>query len=187
MDYKVVLASKSPRRQELLKQIVPNFAIRTKEVDETYPSELRGAQVVEYLAELKSSAFASDLATDELLITADTIVCVDGCVLGKPANRTDAIAMLQKLSGRAHHVYTGVCIKTTQKQRIFSVDTEVWFAQLTNDEILHYVDTYKPFDKAGAYGIQEWIGYIGIERINGSYFNVVGLPVQRLYAELKVF
>ena len=139
------------------------------------------------MAKLKASAFEGELAENQLLITADTIVWIDNQVLGKPKDRAVAIEMLHQLSGRKHTVYTGVCLKTTQKERVFSAATDVFFRQLSDDEIAYYVDTYKPFDKAGSYGIQEWIGYVGIERIDGSYFNVMGLPVQRLYQELKKF
>lgn len=185
--YKFVLASKSPRRQELLKGIVPEFDIMLRDTAESYPDTLQGAQIVEHLAKLKASAFEGELADNQLLITADTIVWIDNQVLGKPQNRAVAIEMLRQLSGRKHTVYTGVCLKTTQKERMFSAATDVYFRQLSDDEIAYYVDTYKPFDKAGSYGIQEWIGYVGIERIDGSYFNVMGLPVQRLYQELKKF
>ena len=185
--YRVVLASKSPRRQALLKEIVPEFSIMLRDTAETYPPTLVGAQIVEHLAGLKASAFDGELADDQLLITADTIVWLDGSVLGKPKDRSEAIDMLQRLSGCKHTVYTGVCLKTTQKTRVFSVATDVFFRQLDQSEITYYVDTYKPFDKAGSYGIQEWIGYVGVERIEGSYFNVMGLPVQRLYQELKMF
>ena len=185
--YKFVLASKSPRRQELLKGIVPEFDIMLRDTAESYPETLQGAQIVEHLAKLKASAFEGELAENQLLITADTIVWIDNQVLGKPKDRAVAIEMLHQLSGRKHTVYTGVCLKTTQKERVFSAATDVYFRQLSDDEIAYYVDTYKPFDKAGSYGIQEWIGYVGIERIDGSYFNVMGLPVQRLYQELKKF
>ena len=185
--YKFVLASKSPRRQELLKGIVPEFDIMLRDTAESYPDTLQGAQIVEHLAKLKASAFEGELAENQLLITADTIVWIDNQVLGKPKDRAVAIEMLHQLSGRKHTVYTGVCLKTTQKERVFSAATDVYFRQLSDDEIAYYVDTYKPFDKAGSYGIQEWIGYVGIERIDGSYFNVMGLPVQRLYQELKKF
>ncbi|MBR5958105.1 MAG: septum formation protein Maf [Salinivirgaceae bacterium] len=185
--YKFVLASKSPRRQELLKGIVPEFDIMLRDTAESYPDTLQGAQIVEHLAKLKASAFEDELADNQLLITADTIVWIDNQVLGKPKNRAVAIEMLRQLSGCKHTVYTGVCLKTTQKERVFSAATDVYFRQLSDDEIAYYVDTYKPFDKAGSYGIQEWIGYVGIERIDGSYFNVMGLPVQRLYQELKKF
>lgn len=185
--YEVVLASKSPRRQALLKEIVPEFSVQLRNTAETYPPSLKGAQIVEHLAKLKASAFEGELADSQLLITADTIVWIDDMVLGKPKDRSGAIAMLRQLSGRKHTVFTGVCLKTNQKEQVFSVATDVFFRQLGDDEITYYVDNYKPFDKAGSYGIQEWIGYVGVERIEGSYFNVMGLPVQRLYQELKKF
>ena len=185
--YKVVLASKSPRRQALLKEIVPEFSIMLRDTAETYPPTLKGAQIVEHLANLKASAFDGELADNQLLITADTIVWIDDMVLGKPKDRSGAIAMLRQLSGHKHTVFTGVCLKTNQKKSVFSVATDVFFRPLDDSEITYYVDTFKPFDKAGSYGIQEWIGYVGVERIDGSYFNVMGLPVQRLYQELKKF
>lgn len=185
--YDVVLASKSPRRQALLKEIVPEFSVQLRNTAETYPPTLKGAQIVEHLAKLKASAFEGELADSQLLITADTIVWIDDMVLGKPKDRSGAIAMLRQLSGHKHTVFTGVCLKTNQKEQVFSVATDVFFRQLGDDEIIYYVDNYQPFDKAGSYGIQEWIGYVGVERIEGSYFNVMGLPVQRLYQELKKF
>ena len=185
--YEVILASKSPRRQALLKEIVPEFSIMLRDTAETYPATLKGAQIVEHLANLKASAFDGELIDNQLLITADTIVWIDDMVLGKPKDRSGAIAMLQQISGRKHTVYTGVCLKTNQKKRMFSVATDVFFRSLSEDEIEYYVDKYQPFDKAGSYGVQEWIGYVGVERIEGSYFNVMGLPVQRLYQELKEF
>lgn len=186
-SYDYILASKSPRRQMLLKEIVPNFEIQFCDVEEHYPDTLKGAQIVEYLANLKASAFDGKLADKQLLITADTIVWIDNQVLGKPKDHADAVRMLSLLSGQKHTVFTGVCLKTNFKQHVFSSSTDVYFRQLTNQEIEYYIDTYKPFDKAGSYGIQEWIGYIGIERIDGSYFNVMGLPVQKLYTELQKF
>ena len=185
--YKVVLASKSPRRQALLKEIVPEFSIMLRDTAETYPPTLAGGQIVEHLAKLKASAFDGELADNQLLITADTIVWIDNMVLGKPKDRSEAIDMLKRLSGRRHTVFTGVCVKTTNKTKVFNVATDVFFRQLDDSEIAYYVDNYKPFDKAGSYGVQEWIGYVGVERIEGSYFNVMGLPVQRLYQELKEF
>ncbi|MDE7074496.1 MAG: Maf family nucleotide pyrophosphatase, partial [Odoribacter sp.] len=140
-----------------------------------------------YLSRLKAQAFISELQADELLITADTVVCIGGEILGKPAGRKEAVKMLQRLSGNRHTVVTGVSLTTATSQRTFSVQTEVYFKELTEEEITYYVDTYQPFDKAGAYGIQEWIGYIGITRIDGSFYNVMGLPVQRLYEELQKF
>ena len=185
--YKVVLASKSPRRQALLKEIVPEFSIMLRDTAETYPPTLVGGQIVEHLAKLKASAFDGELADNQLLITADTIVWIDNMVLGKPKDRSEAIDMLKRLSGRRHTGVTGVWVKTTNKTKVFNVATDVFFRQLDDSEIAYYVDNYKPFDKAGSYGVQEWIGYVGVERIEGSYFNVMGLPVQRLYQELKEF
>lgn len=185
--YEVVLASKSPRRQELLKSIIPNFCVMVRETDEHYPSTLVGGEIPMYIAQVKAKEFETDLLDNQLLITADTIVWIDGKVLGKPQSREEAIAMLQMLSGKKHTVFTGVCIKTTAKESTFNVATDVYFRNLDISEIEFYVDMYKPFDKAGAYGIQEWIGYVGVERIDGSYFNVMGLPTQRLYKELKQF
>ena len=185
--YDFILASKSPRRQMLLKEIVPEFEIRLRDTDESYPDTLQGAQIVEHIAKVKAAAFEGELAENQLLITADTIVWIDNMVLGKPKDRDEAVQMLNQLSGRKHTVYTGVCVKTTSRERVFSAASDVFFRKLDDDEIAYYIDHCKPFDKAGAYGIQEWIGYIGIERIEGSYFNVMGLPVQRLYSELKQF
>lgn len=185
--YRVVLASKSPRRQALLREIVPNFEIMLRDTEETYPASFQGAQIVEHLAQLKASAFVGEMAENQLLITADTIVWIDGMVLGKPKGRENAIEMLRRLSGRKHSVFTGVSIMTNAKQRVFSDSTDVYFRELDDAEIIYYVDNYKPYDKAGSYGIQEWIGYMGVSRIDGSYFNVMGLPVHRLYEELKDF
>ncbi len=184
---KIILASKSPRRQQMLADLGLDCEIRTKEVEEVYPSHLQLEEIPVYLAELKAKAFQEDLQDDELVITADTIVCVDNQVLGKPKDRADAVKMLQLLSGRSHQVISGVCLMSNHKQKSFATTTKVYFKNLTSDEIDYYIDNYKPFDKAGAYGIQEWIGYIGIERIEGSYYNVVGLPIQRLYEEIKNF
>ncbi len=161
------------------------FEVRLKEVEEVYPPELPAEQVPEYLARLKAEPFRSELRAGECLITADTIVCLEGVPLGKPADRADAIRMLGALSGRKHTVISGVCLTAADRQKSWSVATDVYFTGLSIEEIEHYIDTCKPFDKAGAYGIQEWIGYIGIERIEGSFYNVIGLPVQSLYRELK--
>lgn len=184
MNYKLILASTSPRRQQLMKEAGFDFEIRTKNTEETYPLELPAGQVPEYLARLKAAAFDGELQVQELLITADTIVCIHAKVVGKPKDRQDAIDMLKELSGNKHTVVTGVCLATATWKKSFSVFTDVYFRKLTEQEIVYYVDTFKPLDKAGAYGIQEWIGYVGIERIDGSFYNVMGLPVQRLYEEL---
>ena len=184
--YKVILASNSPRRKELLSGLGIDYEVRTlPDVDESYPETLQGGDIPLYIAREKAAAYRDLMQADELMITADTIVWLDGRVLGKPRDREDALLMLRNLSGRTHEVFTGVCITTTEWQRSFSAQTEVRFAQLTEEEICWYVDHYRPMDKAGAYGVQEWIGFVGVEYISGSYFNIMGLPVQRLYRELK--
>lgn len=186
--YRIILASNSPRRKELLAGLGVDYEVRTlPDVDESYPLSLQGADIPLFISKVKADAYKSLLKPDELMITADTIVWMDGIVLGKPLNRFGAIEMLRRLSGQTHHVYTGVTITTANRQHSFAVGTEVKFANLTDEEIVYYVDTYQPMDKAGAYGVQEWIGYIGVENISGSYFNVMGLPVQRLYRELLNF
>lgn len=186
-DYQIILASKSPRRHEMLKELGLIFEIRTKEVEEIYPEGLEPEQIPVYLSELKAKALEKDLASNELVITADTIVCVDEWILGKPKDRDDAVKMLNALSDRSHQVISGVCIMSKEKKVSFSSVTNVHFKALSEEEINYYIDNYKPYDKAGAYGIQEWIGFIGIDEIEGSYFNVVGLPIQRLYQELIKF
>lgn len=182
-SYKIILASQSPRRRELLAGLGLDFtAPVVSGVDETYPDNLPAAAVPEYIAQKKATGYA--VKDNELLITADTLVRADTEILGKPKNADEARRMLQLLSGRSHQVTTGVCMKTVSKEVHFSVTTEVTFKRLTTDEIDYYVTRYKPFDKAGAYGIQEWIGYIGVTSLHGSYYNVMGLPVQRIYQEL---
>lgn len=184
--YKVILASNSPRRKELLAGLGVDYEIRTlPDVDESYPETLQGAEIPQYIAKEKADAYVSMMQPGELMITADTIVWLDGRVLGKPVDREDALGMLRVMSGRAHDVFTGVCITTTEWQRSFTAQTEVRFATLTEDEMAYYVDKFHPMDKAGAYGVQEWIGFIGVENISGSYYNIMGLPVQRLYNELR--
>ncbi|MCD7900478.1 MAG: Maf-like protein [Bacteroides sp.] len=184
--YKLVLASNSPRRQELLKGLGVDFKVRVlSDLEESFPKKLQGEDIPLYIARSKAQAYKADIHTDELLITADTIVWLDGDVLGKPEDRDDAIQMLHKLSGKTHQVITGVCLTTTEWQKSFAVVTEVTFTILTNEEITYYVDQYQPMDKAGSYGIQEWIGFVGVENITGSFYNVMGLPIQRLYQELK--
>lgn len=186
-DYKIILASNSPRRRELLAGLGLAFEVRVLEgVDERYPESLPADDVAEYIAAEKAEAYRSVMQSDELLITADTVVICDGEVLGKPVDEADACRMLRQLSGKTHHVVTGVCLTTTNDQRRFSVTTEVTFKPLTDSEIRYYVDNYHPLDKAGAYGIQEWIGYIGCTGLRGSYYNVMGLPVQRIYTELAI-
>lgn len=184
--YRIILASNSPRRKELLSGLGVEYEIRTlPDVDESYPDALQGGDIPLYIAHEKAAAYRELLQPDELMITADTIVWLDGRVLGKPRDREDALQMLRDMSGRAHEVFTGVCLTTTAWQRSFTSQTEVRFASLTEEEIIWYVDKFHPMDKAGAYGVQEWIGYVGVEYIAGSYFNIMGLPVQRLYRELK--
>lgn len=183
---KLILASNSPRRKELLAGLGYPYEVRIlKDIDESYPDELRGSEIAAHISRAKANVYALSMAPDELIITADTIVCLDEKVLGKPTDEAEAIAMIQSLSGRTHQVYTGVTLTTKNEQRSFVSRSDVTFAALTDEEIRHYVTHYRPMDKAGAYGIQEWIGYIGVERIDGSYYNVMGLPVQRLYRELK--
>lgn len=183
--YKVILASNSPRRKQLLAGLGVDYEVRTlPDVDESYPSSLQGADIPLYISQEKANAYRAMLQPGELMITADTIVWLHGEVLGKPADRAEALAMLHRLSGCTHEVFTGVTLTTTEWQRSFAAQTEVRFAELSDEEITYYVDQFRPMDKAGAYGVQEWIGYIGVENISGSYFNIMGLPVQRLYREL---
>lgn len=183
--YKVILASGSPRRRELMVGLGVNYEVRIlPDVDESYPDTLQGEEIPLYIAKEKADAYIPMMQPDELIITADTIVWLDGEVLGKPRDREDALQMLRTMSGRTHKVFTGVCITTTDWQRSFTAQTEVRFATLSEDEIIYYVDNFKPMDKAGAYGVQEWIGFIGVENISGSYYNIMGLPVQKLYREL---
>lgn len=194
--YHLILASKSPRRQFLLKELGLDFVIRTKDTDESFPKKLKGKQIALYLCKKKAEAFRDELKKNDLLITADTIVWIGNKVLNKPANYKEAVKMLKMLSGKMHTVYTGVCITSPptppHKGRgatasSFVVSTKVFFKKLTSQEIDFYVTNYKPYDKAGAYGAQEWIGYVGVEKIIGSYFNVMGLPVKELYDRLMKF
>ena len=184
--YKVILASNSPRRKELLAGLGVDYEVRSlPDVDESYPETLQGADIPLYIAKEKADAYVAMMQPGELMITADTIVWLDDKVLGKPWDREDALQMLRTMSGRTHEVFTGVCITTTDWQRSFTAQTEVRFATLSEEEIAYYVDNFQPMDKAGAYGVQEWIGFIGVENISGSYYNIMGLPVQRIYNELK--
>ena len=186
--YHIVLASNSPRRRELLAGLGIGFDVRVLPgIDESYPDDLPTGLIAQHIARAKAQAYRRSMAAHELIITADTVVIVDGEVLGKPHNADDARRMLRTISGRTHQVVTGVCLTTQERQRSFAVTTDVTFKKLSEEEIGYYVDTYRPFDKAGAYGIQEWIGYIGVTGLQGSYFNVMGLPVQRIYAELTTF
>ena len=182
-EYNVILASKSPRRQQFFKDLDIDFTIQLKEVEEIYPSELKGIEITDFLADLKSQAF-TNLSEKDLLITSDTIVWLDENALGKPKNAEDAFKMLRSLSGKKHKVITSISIKSKNYQKIINDITTVTFKELSDSEINYYITNYKPFDKAGAYGIQEWIGFIAIEKLEGSYFNVVGLPVHKLYKEL---
>ena len=202
MKYKIILASNSPRRRELLAGLDVNFEVQVLNgIDESYPDDLDAYQVAEFIAQKKAEAYRSLLneeessAEESLILTADTVVIAPaadeqndqegkGIILGKPKTADDAVRMLRMLSGKTHHVVTGVCLTTKDGQRHFSVTTEVSFKELTDWEINYYISHYRPFDKAGAYGIQEWIGYIGCTGLNGSYFNVMGLPVQRIYEEM---
>jgi septum formation protein len=185
---KVVLASQSPRRHQLLGELGVEFEVRLNgETDESYPDTLKYSDIPIYLAQKKAEPFRKNLASNELLITSDTIVWCNGRVIGKPTDRNDAVAILKELSGVKHVVITGVTLLYKDKIHSFSASTDVYFRELTDEEINYYVDKFKPFDKAGAYGVQEWIGYVGVERIDGSYFNVMGLPVQKLYSELIKF
>jgi septum formation protein len=182
-NYNVILASGSPRRQQFFRDLDIDFSIQLKEIEEIYPENLKGVAITDYLSNLKSEAF-STLNDNDLLITSDTIVWLEGKALGKPKDAKDAFTMLRAMSGKKHEVITSVCLKSNSFQKIINDITIVTFKELSDGEIYYYINNYKPFDKAGAYGIQEWIGFIGIDKIEGSYFNVVGLPVHKLYKEL---
>lgn len=186
-NYKLVLASESPRRQQLLRELGLDFEVRPSFLEEFYPEELGMTAIPVYLAELKADAMKDAMKENELLITADTIVWKDDQVLNKPRSRDEAIAMLKSLSGSQHQVITGMHLMSATKKVSFHAVTEVCFDELTEDEIIYYVDHFSPYDKAGGYGIQEWIGYVGINRIEGSFYNVMGLPVHKLYQYLKEF
>ncbi|KKB54665.1 Maf-like protein [Parabacteroides goldsteinii] len=189
--YRIVLGSNSPRRKELLAGLDLKFEVEViPGIDESYPDDLTADEIPAYIARKKAEAYLEKMTDNELLITADTIVVTYGQpdrILGKPADREEAIEMLCHLSDHVHEVITGVCLTTKQKTVFFSVSSAVAFSKLEKDDIIYYVDKYRPYDKAGSYGIQEWIGYVGVEAINGSFYNVMGLPVQRLYQELKKF
>lgn len=185
--YQIILASNSPRRKELMSGLGVDYVVRTlPDVDESYPADLVGSEIPEYISRKKADAYRAIMQPGELLITADTIVWLDGKVLGKPEGRTGAIDMLRTLSGKSHQVFTGVCLTTTKWQKSFTAASDVVFDILSEEEIQYYVDKYQPLDKAGAYGVQEWIGYIGVKSISGSYYNIMGLPIQKLYKELVV-
>jgi len=187
-DYHIILASNSPRRKELLRGLDIAFDVRVQpDIAEDYPANTAPADVAAYISREKANAYKDTIAENELIITADTVVIVGNEILGKPHDDAEAKDMLHKISGRKHQVVTGVCLTTTEKQRCFSVSTDVTFKNLKEEEIDYYIETYSPLDKAGAYGIQEWIGYIGVTALEGSYFNVMGLPVQRIWEELNRF
>jgi len=191
--YNIILASGSPRRKQLLEGLGIEFSQHVlRNIDESFPDTLLAEEVAQFIAHKKSEAYLKDMADNYLVITADTIVVADGgcgrnVILGKPHERSEAVAMLRMLSNKTHKVITGCCIVTKDRQRVFSVSTEVTFKQLSDEEIEYYVDTFRPYDKAGAYGVQEWIGYIGVTGLSGSYFNVMGFPIQRVYTELAEF
>ena len=185
--YRIVLGSQSARRQQLLKGLDIDFEIKTLDkTEDTFPSDMHAGEVTPYLARRKAEAL-QPLADDELLITADTVVVVDGKIYGKPSDKEEARSMLQTLSGRMHEVITGVAITTAERSVVFAVSTKVWFTHISTEDIDYYIERYRPFDKAGSYGIQEWIGFVGIEHIEGSFYNVMGLPVHRIYRVLKDF
>ena len=185
--YKIILASRSPRRQQLLKDAGLDFEVVIKEYSEEYPEHLTGKEIALYVAQQKAGFFRNDISEDEIIITADTIVWCNNEVLGKPSDLEDAGRILRQISGNTHEVITGVCILSKSKEKSFSVSTKVTFEEITDEEIDYYIKNFMPYDKAGAYGIQEWIGIIACSNIEGSYFNVVGLPVHELYKELKEF
>lgn len=185
--YNLILASKSPRRQYLMKELGLDFDVHTKEVDESFPENLKAQEIPLYLCQKKADAFDEELTDNNIVITADTIVWIDNQVLNKPENFEDAVRMLKLLSGKKHEVYTGVCLKSKHKTKTFYALTNVYFKELSHEEIEYYINNFNPYDKAGAYGAQEWIGYIAVEKIEGSYFNVMGLPVRELYEELLKF
>ena len=187
LNYKIILASCSPRRQQLFKETRLRFEVMTKEYDETFPDGLNGEEIARHVAHGKASCFRDEISDGEIVITADTVVWCNGRILGKPVDRDDAVSMLREISGNTHEVITGVSLMTKSDEVVFSETTMVTFEHMTDEEISFYIDNYNPYDKAGAYGIQEWIGLTACSRIEGSYFNVVGLPVHRLYRELQTF
>lgn len=184
-DKSIVLASGSPRRQQFFEEIGLDFEVRLKEIEEVFPDHLQAEEITDYLAQLKASAFDGEFKENEILFTSDTIVWLEGKALGKPKGRQGAIEMLQSLSGKTHQVITSVCVKTQDKTEVFHDVTHVTFSELSDEVIEYYIDNYQPFDKAGSYGIQEWIGLVGIEKIEGSYANVVGLPTQKVFEYLS--
>jgi septum formation protein len=184
-NHKIILASGSPRRQQFFKNLDLDFEIRLKEIEEIYPENLKGVEITNYLAKLKAQAFEGDLKPGEILVTSDTIVWMNDKALGKPKDYDDALQILKSLASKTHEVITSVCFKTTTTTTLVFDTTKVTFGILTEEQIRYYLDNYKPFDKAGAYGIQDWIGLVGISKIEGSYTNVVGLPTEKVYAFLN--
>jgi septum formation protein len=184
-NYSLILASGSPRRQQFFKDLDLDFEIRLKEIEEIYPPELKAEEITNYLAELKANAFEGELQANEILITSDTIVWHNGRALGKPKDEQDAIAILKSLSNSTHEVITSVCFKTNSENKLLHEITKVTFNELSEDVIRYYIENYKPFDKAGAYGIQEWIGFVGVSKIEGSYANVMGMPTDKVYEYLN--
>jgi septum formation protein len=184
--YKIILASGSPRRQQFFKDLDIDFEIRLKEIDEVFPDSLKGLEITDYLAELKAKAFDGEIQPNEMIVTSDTLVWLNNKALGKPKDYDDAFQILKSLSNQTHEVITSVCFKTVSKKDIINEITKVTFTELSDDAIRYYLDNYKPFDKAGAYGIQEWIGLVGISKIEGSYTNVVGLPTEKVYKYLTL-
>ncbi len=185
-DIKILLASKSPRRRQLVQELGLPFEVVDVDVEEKLSHRLSPCNTAKVLAKLKADAFSKPLADNEILLTADTIVVLDGTILGKPKSKQEAFEMIRSLSGRQHYVYTGVCLKSSTSLRVFTERTNVHFRHLTDDAIRYYIDAYRPMDKAGAYGIQEWIGLFGVERIGGCFYNVMGLPVPRICKELEM-
>lgn len=185
--FNIILASRSPRRQQLLRELGLKFDVVIKDYEETFPEGLNGEEIARYVAFKKAASFENEISDNEIVIAADTIVWCNNKVLGKPVNQEDAFAILKEISGNTHEVITGVSLRSKSKELTFSDSTKVTFETFTDEEIYYYIDKFKPYDKAGAYGIQEWIGILACSHIDGSYFNVVGLPVQRLYKELQRF
>ncbi|MFA6260834.1 MAG: Maf family nucleotide pyrophosphatase [Bacteroidia bacterium] len=187
MKKKIILASKSPRRHELIKGLELDYDIHSYDIDETFPVELKSGEIALYLAEKKAMAYPEILQENEILLTADTIVWVNGHVLNKPVDAAEALQMLQEICGTTHEVYTGICLRDQHQIRLFAERSEVTCKAASEAHLIHYIETYHPFDKAGGYGIQDWFGYTVVEKINGCFYNVMGLPVSRIYQELQSF
>ena len=186
-NYNIILASSSPRRQQFLRDLGLQFTVQTIDIEEVYPKYLHGNEITSFLAELKANAFEDEMNEKDILITADTIVRFSGKILGKPKDAIDAKNMLKELSGQHHEVITSICIKTTKTSKIINDTTIVYFEKLSDEDIDYYIDSFKPFDKAGSYGIQEWIGFIGVKKIEGNYTTVMGFPVHKFYKEMMKF